>query len=228
MDSNTVSKALSKTIKHLLKNEGFTENSTRKFWRYKSDRIEVVTFRSMGNILFNLPAASFSVELGIYFLEMPLEFEYKIKNDKPLPDESSCHFRYSLAKGIEQDFEGYKRNDVWFVTDDTVLVQSIEDCMSCLVKDGFAFFNQFESKHDALEFLLNVEENFQGGYTGVFGNGSLNSPKRHFHTAYFALMTGKTKIAQASLEKLLETPNIYFHLQRRFKSDYQKIVETQD
>lgn len=89
MDSKIVNKAIKQHIIPVLKENGFKVITQRSAWRYNTTRIDVINFQSFNSYLaesVGCTTFSFAVNLGIYFLGIPIEFPgYSIKERSGYP-----------------------------------------------------------------------------------------------------------------------------------------------
>lgn len=171
MDSKVVNKAISERIKPFLKENGFTEFTSRNAWRYREERIEVINFQSFNSYLadgLGCTTYSFAINLGIYFkcFEKTPWFD---RNALTKPAEYECHVREDLEKGIKQAklFHPYganpssfgwekEREDIWFVKEDGCnLDEVITDAKNSINHEGLKFF---EDKSDLLAVIKYHEQ----------------------------------------------------------------------
>lgn len=220
MDSKVVNKAIKSQIWSFLREEGFSQFSSRNAWRYKQDRIEVINFQSFNSYLAGLIGCttfSLSVNLGIYFTIIPNQFTnnpVKEKNGWLLPEEFKCIFRKQLIKSLYQD----EINDrqVWYVD---ALGSNIElvmdDVKRILYSDGIKWFEKYSQMDAVLNTLLNEEEKL----FDTWGFGRKASPIRNFAGGYIAYALQKYDLAADMIEKAINS-GCFKAIEERLQQDY--------
>ena len=161
MDSRVVAWEIKKEIWPLLRHHGFAEFSTKRAWRRLPGQIHVVNFQSFNSYLaerVGCTTFSFALNIGIYFLAIPLIEPVRRGNDPTVkPQEYQCHFRHSLSKEIEQPV--LPRRDVWYVEPDgSNLKETLSDALAVLEQEGLPWFKKFESLEEVLRLLMEREE----------------------------------------------------------------------
>lgn len=202
MDSKIVNKAIKKTIWSFLKEQGFSNFTTRNAWRFNQDRVEVVNFQSFNSYLaesLGCTTYSFGVNLGIYFIDIPNEIPnnpIKEKDGCILPEEYRCHFRKNLYKSLNQ--KEFNRQDIWFIDSSGNNIDlAMNDVKEMLISDGFKWFEKYSNMDEVLKTLLNdVEE-----VNGTWGFGRKDSPSRNYISGYIAYFLKEYGLAFQLLEK---------------------------
>src|SRR6478735_8375328 len=91
----------------MLRERGFTRFTERNAWRYVDDVVHVVNFQSFNSYnaeAIGVTTYSFSVNLGIFFSQIPPTYGDPAcpKKGPPKPHEYECHLRGSLARTFPQ------------------------------------------------------------------------------------------------------------------------------
>lgn len=221
MDSREVNIIIKNKIWSFLKEQGFIKFTTRNAWRYNIDTIEVINFQSLNSYLagsLGCTTYSFSVNLGIYFSQIP-HTNIKVKEGYLVPEEYDCLFRRSLTKSLRQS--GFKRKDIWFIStsgDNLELV--IDDVKEVLTDDGLKWFGKYSDMNAVIETLLNEEENLDG----TWGFGRKSSPNRNFLCGYIAYFLQKYELASVMLENAINS-ECFDNLREILQRDYESIKE---
>lgn len=228
MDSKIVNKVIKQNIWSLLKEHGFSNFTSRSAWRYCSDRIEIINFQSFNSFLAEVVGCttySFAVNLGIYYTNIPDQYPnsaIKKKDGYLLPKECRCHLRKVLHKSLSQS--ELARNDIWYInhTGDN-LELAMNDAKQMLNTDGLKWFEKYSNMEMVLETILNEEET-----NGTHGFGRKNSPIRNYIGGYIALALEKYDIADALLEKAINSEcfkTVEDKLSRDYESNKLKKVQ---
>ncbi|MGN6671254.1 MAG: DUF4304 domain-containing protein [Candidatus Nucleicultricaceae bacterium] len=201
MNSVMVNKAIRKYVWPLLRENNFTESTTRTFWRFKENRIEVINFQSFNSYLaegLKCTTFSFAINLGIYLPYIPSYPTMKNKDGKILPKEFECHLRKCLIKSLEQ--QELERKDIWYINSDGMnLSKVMEDAHKMISENGFKWFSEFQDNKTLLDFLLTKDEN------NTFGMGNNPSPQRSLLIGFAAAELGNWERAKVEFEKVIQS-----------------------
>lgn len=220
MDSSAVTKEINSCIKPFLKKNGFDKWTSRTYWRYLSDRIDIIDFQSFNSYNANVIGCttfSFSINLSCFLRYIPSETKIKYKNTDPRPSEYQGHFRRRLKKGITQT--ELETKDIWFIDNHGAnLIDVMIDCGNQIQNIGLSWFNKFETKEKVLNILINDSMDMES----TWGFGNFDSPIRNEYTAYTAIELGKYELAFDRLnalsnyyEKEFEKQKYPYYLQRK-------------
>ena len=142
MSTNPVNTILTKEIKSkvfpILKEYGFERFSGRKAWKHFDNKIYLFVISGVGSNFSEVtgyPSISITSNINIYYINFPDEKACKklSKTGKLLPDETECHYRFSLEKinrqenlikNIQNPIEK-KRRDVWWVEPNDNNIESV-------------------------------------------------------------------------------------------------------
>lgn len=203
MDSKRVTKEINSVIRPILKENGFDKYTGRTYWRYHSDRIDVLNFQSFNSYnadVMGCTTFSFAVNLATFMNYIPIEVQVKEKNGLKRPEEYHGHFRSGIKKGIEQ--KEFPRENIWFVDNEgKYLKQAISDCKTQIEQIAFEWYKQFENKENVMRILLDDQIDMDG----TWGFGNMDSLNRNKFIAYTALELGQTELAVDKLQKLLSS-----------------------
>jgi len=205
MDYKLINKEIKRIIKPFLSKNNFVEFTSRSAWRYRNNQIDVINFQSFNSFLsqnLGCTTFSFSVNLGVYFKDIPAEqhSNNKKKKDYLRPEEYECHFRNSLLKNLNQP--ELSRKDIWYIDEEgKYLEQSLIDVLQQMSNYALPWFDRFENKDEVLRTLLEDDEINDG----TFGFGNNPSPIRSYQTGYIALSLGKYSIAKKALNEAIES-----------------------
>ena len=202
MDSKTVNKELNSVIRPLLKQNGFDKFSGRTYWRYHSDRIDILNFQSFNSYnadVLGCTTFSFTVNLSVYLTYLPEKTKIKEKEGILRPEEFQGHFRGGIKKGFEQP--EFPRKDIWFIDNKGENIQTaINDCKNQIKKTGLDWYNKFDTKEKIFAILTEDEMDMDG----TWGFGNFDSPNRNELIAYTANELGQTDIATQKLQRLID------------------------
>ncbi|MBY0273415.1 MAG: DUF4304 domain-containing protein [Alphaproteobacteria bacterium] len=203
MDSKSVNKEIRKHIWPVLKENGFSEFSTRSSWRYKGNRINVVNFQSFNSYSADISKCttfSFIINLGIYLSYIPDYPEMKKKHDKLAPDEAACHLRRTLEKNLLQ--KEMPRKNIWYVDPSGLnLNEVIENGLKVILEKGFPWFDEFNDNEAVIKVLKQGIES-EGG---TFGFGNNPSPKRFLLLGFTASELGDAETAKNAFEYVIKS-----------------------
>lgn len=204
MDSKHVNQSIKKHIIPFLKKNGFEIFTSRTAWRHFDKKIDVINFQSFNSYhanVLNCTTYSFSVNLGIFFEDIPFPYDYKVKEKFGLkcPQEYECHFRRSLLKDLKQN--ELKNEYIWFVdSEGKYLDLAIQDVRDRLTSSALSWFSRFENEKEVIRTLIEDNENNKIAW----GFGAKSSPNRSYKTGYIALALGDYKLASAGLKKAID------------------------
>ena len=200
MDSKQVTKEINLSIRPILKAKGFKKFSGRTYWRYESDRIDILNFQSFNSYnadVLGCTTFSFAVNLATFLNYIPSETEMKEKDGLVRPLESQGHFRSGLSKTIIQS--EFPREDIWLIDNNgKYLCPAIIDCKAQIEQNAFNWYEQFRTKESVLRILLEDEVDMKG----TWGFGNLGSLNRNRLIAYTATELGNNQLAIDKFEKL--------------------------
>jgi hypothetical protein len=189
MDSKIVTKEINSCIRPLLKKNGFDKWTSRTFWRYGDERIDIIDFQSFNSYnaeVIGCTTFSIAINLSCYLRYIPSQTEIKNKDSEPRPRE-------------EQVQNKLKRLDIWYIDNDSDnLIDVMIDCGQQIERNGINWFNQFDTKEKVLNILTDKSEDLEN----IFGFGNLDSPIRNEYTAYTAIGLGKFDLAIDRFERL--------------------------
>lgn len=148
MRTNSVNTILTKeiqsTVFSVLKEYGFETFSGRKAWKYFDNKIYLLAITGVGSNFSEVtgyPSISITSSINIYYINFPDNKECKkiSKTGKRLPDETECHYRFSLEKINQQENIiknikhpiDKKRRDVWWIEPNG---NNIESVMSDIIQ----------------------------------------------------------------------------------------------
>ena len=215
MDSKAVTREINSCIKPFLKKNRFNKWTSRTYWRYLFDRIDIIDFQSFNSYnadVIGCTTFSFSINLSCFLRYIPSETKIKYKNTEPRPSESQGHFRRRLKKGIIQT--ELETNDIWFIDNHGAnLIDVIIDCGNQIQKNGLSWFDKFATKENVLDILINDSEDMDG----TWGFGNFNSPLRNEYTAYTAIGLNKYELA---FDRLKALSNYYIKEYEKQKYPY--------
>ena len=201
MDSKAVNREIRKFVWPALKAAGFEVFTSRVAWRYTSDRIDVVEFRSFNKYnadILGVTTFSFAVSLGSFLLYVPPQWPPKIKDGKQLPSEPECHFRGALQCSIQSRI---KDKAIWPIEPDGRNVSwCIQDVLNQL-PGALAWFSRLDRKEEVLRVLLEEDEEMPH----LWGFGRKPSPIRSYLSGYVALSLGKEVLAVEKLSEAVES-----------------------
>jgi hypothetical protein len=201
MDSKVVNREIRKFVWPALKMAGFEVFTSRVAWRYTSDRIDVVEFRSFNKYnadILGVTTFSFAVSLGSFLLYVPPQWPPKVKDGQQLPSEPECHFRGALQCSIQSRI---KDKTIWPIESDGRNASwCIQDVLNQL-PDALTWFSRFERKEEVLGILLEEGEEMPH----LWGFGRKPSPIRSYLSGYVALSLGKEVLAVEKLSEAVES-----------------------
>jgi hypothetical protein len=202
MDSTAVNKEIRRSIWSALKIAGFSSFTARTAWRYERDQIEVINFQSFNRYnadLLGVTTFSFAVNLGSYLLYVPPQWPPKVKNGRPTPAESACHFRGQLARTISQ--RSNRHPHLWMVDNDGRnlgwCLKDVEQQISTVL----TWFERLRDKKEVLRILLNEAEEM----SSLWGFGNNPSPVRSYLSGYVALNLGNMELAESKLREAADS-----------------------
>ncbi|MFI2744340.1 DUF4304 domain-containing protein [Zhouia sp. PK063] len=202
MDSKAVNKEINSIIRPILKQNGFDKFSGRTYWRYHSDRIDILNFQSFNSYnadVLGCTTYSFSVNLSVYLTFLPEKTKVKEKDRELRPDESQGHFRSNVKKYLEQP--EFPRKDIWFIDSGGKYTQaSISDCKNQIQQVGLDWYNKFDTKEKIMKILSEDETEMDG----TWGFGNFDSASRNELIAYTAIELGQTDLAVQKLNRLID------------------------
>ncbi len=202
MDSRKVTKEINSIIRPILKENGFSKNSGRTYWRYFDDRIDILNFQSFNSYhseVMGCSTFSYSINLSTFLSFIPDKDNVKEKNGLKRPHEANGHFRRQLKKSIVQP--KLSIDTVWSVDDlGNNLSECIYDSKNQIVNIAFDWYEKFNSREKILQILLNDEVDMEN----TWGYGNFESANRNELIAYTALELNQKKLALEKLNKLLE------------------------
>lgn len=211
MNSKQVIKEINSVIRPVLIENGFDKFSGQTYWRYLSDRIDILKFKVFKSYVSG--HTSFSIHLSTILIYIPSQSEIKTEDEIKKPTEAQGHFRSGIIKDIEQS--KLPNVYIWSINNEgSNLSECIADSKNQILKDGFDWFKKFESKENVLRILQNKMD-----ISDTWGFGNLDSPVRNELTAYTAFELGKMKFAIEKLNKVYDFYNEKFILS---KSQYYK------
>lgn len=181
VDGRVVGKALSESVRPLLRSVGFRRFAGRSAWRDSEYTVDLVNFRSFTRYIADgvgCTTYSFTGDVGVFYR--------CFGPDQDRPKDYELTFRATLGKTLSQPiFRPYGRSettdrpDVWFVTDDgRTLAECIADALGCLEAQGLPFLDRFKQPQHAFESLRigrSIETRF--GEPGVRMPGNPDSPR---------------------------------------------------
>lgn len=201
MDSKQVTREINSVIRPILKENGFKKFSGRTYWRYESERIDILNFQSFNSYnadVMGCTTFSFAVNLAAFMNYSPSETEIKEKNGLKRPQEYQGHFRTGIKKGIEQT--EFPRESIWFVDQKgKYLTDVVLDCKTQIESKALDWYRKFETKEQVLRILK--EDQIDMNETWGFGN--IGSPNRNKFIAYTANELGQIELATEKLNKLM-------------------------
>ena len=201
MDSKQVTKEINSIIRPILKENGFKKFSGRTYWRYESEKIDILNFQSFNSYnadVMGCTTFSFAVNLATFMNYIPPETEIKEKDGLKRPQEYQGHFRAGIKKGIEQ--KEFPRKNIWFIDQKgKYLTDAVLDCKTQIEIKAFDWYKQFETKEEVLRILKEDEIDMDG----TWGFGNMDSPNRNKYIAYTASELGEINLATEKLEKLM-------------------------
>lgn len=233
MNSKDVNKEIKKKIWPLLKENGFSQCTSRNAWRITEETIEVVNFQSFNSYIaygVGCTTFSFSVNLGVYYKCFEKTPWFTSVSQERVQEYES-HVRFSLEKHLKQAklFHPYNnnrfhmwkkdRNDIWYVKEDgSNLEEVIEDAKKTIISKGFEWFN----KKTNLPLALKAIEKEKKGVNGLsWANAEiisaialrLNDPQRAIE-AYEGIITNPFYIRIHDYDKQEKKPrrDDYFEL----------------
>lgn len=191
MDSRVVAREIGNEIWPLLRREGFTNFNPKTAWRYTPEQIHVVNYQSFNSYLaerVGCTTFSFALNLGIFFRAIPLRRPGTEGPDPFMkPQAYHCHFHHRLLKNIEQ--LALPRRDTWYVeTDGGNLLQCLDDSRTAIEREGFPWFDRFQSLESVLALLMQQEQ-----LPDVYA--APTSPARKRMIGYIARRLGRTGLA---------------------------------
>lgn len=192
MDSSFVSRIIRKITWPIVREQGFTDLTSRTARRDCDDRIEIVNFQSFNSYLaqgIGCTTFSFALNLGIFFRRIPRPRPIKLQQEsKPFrPEEYHCHFRRKLMK--TSNIDALKRLDVWSVEPDGSNAEDLVlDATFKIQRDALPWFERYRN----LDFVLETLNTDKNPSDGTWGYGTLASPNRRLITGYVHLMRGET------------------------------------
>ncbi|RLD55337.1 MAG: hypothetical protein DRJ01_16790 [Bacteroidetes bacterium] len=224
MDSKVVNKAIISIIRPILKENGFDKFSGRTYWRYHSDRIDILNFQSFNSYnadVLGCTTFSFSVNLSVYLTYVPEQTNLKEKDGKIRPDEAQGHFRSGIKKGIKQP--EFPRKDIWFIDNKGEnITTAITDCKNQIQQIGLDWFKKFDTRDKIFKILTKDQIDMDG----TWGFGNFDSTSRNELIAYVAFELGQTELAVEKLNRLID---FYREQFENMKYDYylQQIKKTE-
>ncbi|CAL2060553.1 hypothetical protein [Tenacibaculum sp. 190524A05c] len=200
LDSKEVTKLINNIIRPVLIENGFKNYTGRKYWRYSSEKIDVISFQSFNSYnaeVLGCTTFSFAVNLASFLNYIPSDTQFKEKKGLKRPDESQGYFRRSIKKSIEQ--KEFPREDIWLIDEKgKYLVNAINDCKNQIENTAFTWFSKFEAKQEVLRILKEDDNDMKE----TWGFGNIDSPNRNKLIAYTAVSLGETNLAIEKFEKL--------------------------
>jgi hypothetical protein len=200
MDSKQVTKEINSIIRPVLKENGFNKFTGRTYWRYKTDRIDILNFQSYNSYnaeVMGCTTFSFAVNLSTFLNYIPTETEIKEKNGLKRPAEYDGQFRSGIKKRIEQ--KEFTNENIWFINNDrNYLTSAITDCKNQIEKSAFQWYDQFDNKENVLRICLEDEMDMDG----TWGFGNKDSYSRNRLIAFTANEMGDYAIALEYFEKV--------------------------
>lgn len=213
MDNRQVTKEINSVIRPILKKQGFDKFSGRTYWRYKTDRIDILNFQSFNAYnakVVGCTTFSFAVKLATFINYLPITNDIKEKNGLKRPTEYQGHFRSGVTKRIEQ--KEFLRKDIWFIdNDEKYLTTAVNDCKTQIEQDGFEWYKQFDTNENVLRILMEDQVDMNRNW----GFGNIDSPKRNKFIAYTALKLGKIELAKSKFNEFIQF----------YKDEYDKIKD---
>ena len=211
MESKQVTKEINSVIRPILKSNGFKKFSGRTYWKYETNRIDILNFQSFNSYnadVMGCTTFSFAVKLATFMKYIPYENKIKEKDGLKRPTEYQGHFRSGITKTIAQ--KEFPRKDIWFIgKDGKYLNSAISDCKTQIEKRAFDWFNQFEDNQNVLRILMEDQVDMNG----TWGFGNMDSPNRNEFIAYMALELGENELALSKFKEFV----------RYYKTEYEKI-----
>ena len=201
MDSKKVTKEINSKIRPILKENGFDKYTGRTYWRYHSDRIDILNFQSFNSYhseVMGCTTFSYSVNLSASLDFIPGRIHVKEKNGIKRPNEAEGNFRRQLKKGIIQP--ELKTEDVWYIDNEGKNLSDCIDDTKKQIKVAFDWYKKFNSKEKILN-ILN-DQNIDMDETWGFGN--FGSANRAELLAYTAFELGDIELCLVKLNELLE------------------------
>mgnify|MGYP000132372863 CR=1 FL=1 len=200
MDSKQVTKEINSVIRPVLKEKGFDKFTGRTYWRYKTDRIDILNFQSYNSYnaeVMGCTTFSFAVNLATFLTYIPTETKIKEKNGLKRPAEYNGHFRSGIKKRIEQ--KEFTNENIWFIDDNgNYLKSAVIDCKNQIEKIAFQWYDQFGNKENVLRICLEDEMDMEG----TWGFGNKDSYSRNRLVALVANEMKKYEIALKYFDKV--------------------------
>jgi hypothetical protein len=202
MDSTVVNRSIRAEIWPLLKQSGFTANSSRTAWRIHADRIDVISFQSFNSYnagVLNITTFSFAVNLGCFLRYIPDQYcstqaAARPSAEAPRPRESECHMRARLTRSYS-DLR-CKDRTIWYIDRRGLNVEkAVHDARVRIGRDALPWFERFESPMKVVAILKDSEEDMRR----LWGFGQPGSPIRHYYLGYAARAAGQAGEARRNL-----------------------------
>jgi len=143
--SKDVTKAIHRILKKKLQEQGFSDHTSRSFWRHSESKTDVITFQSYSDYMaygLHCTTMSFSLLLGCKLKCIPDRSEIPLKDGKKRPEPYACDFFRTMKRGYFQ----WKplRRDIWMILPDgTNIDRAVTDAGYQLEKNGYSWFDQF-------------------------------------------------------------------------------------
>ena len=171
--------------------------------------IQIVHLRKVDANIIGTNTASFTINLGIFYTFIPLEYEIRTSNvgGLLLPEEYQCHVRKILFRSIFQNVRVQKRRDIWFIESaGNNLDRIISFAQKEFVSQGFKWFNAFSNIEYVYRYLKGISikyviDEFISSHSSTFGIGRKNSLTRLKLLGHFAKKLGKLEEAERYLLK---------------------------
>jgi hypothetical protein len=209
MDSKVVNRAITAHIRPLLRRAGFSDSTTRTFWRREDQKIDVVNFQSFNSHLADgvgCTTYSFALRLGCYFSYLPpVAKPPKTRNGLPRPEEYECQFRSMLLNPLDQP-EMAKRaakiRDIWYIDSKGKYLEPIMERIGAdIEKMALPWFERLASPNEVLRTLREDAE--LEGDTHGFGRNP--SPIRSLFIGYAACHLGLSEVAAKELRAAIDS-----------------------
>lgn len=203
-----VNQAIRAEVRPLLASAGFDRATSRTFWRYHPDRVDVVNFQSFNSYnagVLDITTYSFALNLGCFLRYIPNQYPNargaeRLEGDKPQPKEYECQMRGRLKRNYTD--RACSDRHIWYIDSrGSNLDKAVHDTRMTLNRDGLAWFEQFATPLDVYGILASREEDMES----LWGFGRPGSPIRTYFLGYAAKAAGLPKEAESNLNHAAST-----------------------
>ena len=226
MVSKAVNLAIREEVRPLLTGAGFDRCSARTFWRYHSDRVDVLNLQSFNSYnagVLGITTFSFAVNLGCYLRYVPNQYpnapgSERLAGDRPRPKEYHCQLRGRLNRSYQE--QACSDTQIWFVDESGSNVQkALQDVRMVLSRDGLPWFERFTSPGSVYDIFAGREEEMGR----LWGFGRPGSPIRSYFLGYTAKAAGLHGVAETHLVHAASTKS-FESISERILSDARRAV----